>query len=260
MKHITSRDNPLFKQLKALAGSTQQRRKTGQSLLDGVHLADAYLAAGLTPLWCVVSERHAGMAEVDAILARLSGERVIVLADALFGQLSTVVNGIELVFVIETPVNALPAQIEEDCIILDAIQDNGNVGSILRSAAAAGIRLAILGNGCAFAWSPKTLRAAMGAHFNLRIVEHCAPEQIASRLVVPVYGTSSHAEHTLYDLPLRQPAAWVMGNEGSGVTEPWQALITRSVRIPQPGGQESLNVAAAAAVCLFEMVRQRQMA
>jgi TrmH family RNA methyltransferase len=257
VKHITSRDNPLFKQVKALASSTQQRRKASQSLLDGLHLAQAYLAAGKMPVWCVVSERHATLPEVDAVLARLPSQLVIVLADTLFGQLSTVVNGIDLLFVIETPTDTLPLTIDSDCVILDAIQDSGNVGSILRSAAAAGIRYAFLSKGCAFAWSPKTLRAAMGAHFNLTIVEHCTPEQVAGRLAVPVYGTSSHATHTLYELPLKQPAAWLMGNEGSGVTEAWQGLMTQAVRIPQPGGQESLNVAAAAAVCMFEMVRQR---
>ncbi|TMS58788.1 RNA methyltransferase [Imbroritus primus] len=257
MKHITSRDNPLFKQFKALAGSTQQRRKAGHSLLDGVHLAQAYLAAGKVPVWCVVSERHATRADVDAVLAQVPAQAVVVLSDALFGQLSTVVNGIDLLLVIDTPGGHLPARIDTDCVILDAIQDTGNVGSILRSAAAAGIRHAFLGTGCAFAWSPKTLRAAMGAHFNLNIVEHCTPEQLVQRLAVPVYGTSSHAQGTLYELPLQAPSAWLMGNEGSGVTEAWQPLMTQAVRIPQPGGQESLNVAAAAAVCLFEMVRQR---
>ncbi len=257
MKHITSRDNPLFKQLKALAGSTQQRRKAGHSLLDGIHLAQAYLSAGGNPVQCVVSERHAARPDVDAILARVQQAAVIVLSDPLFAQLSTIVNGIDLMLVIDTPNGHLPATVNEDCIILDAIQDSGNVGSILRSAAAAGVRHAFLTTGCAFAWSPKTLRASMGAHFGLNIVEHCTVEQLTQRLAVPVYGTSSHAADTLYDLPLAGPSGWIMGNEGSGVSEAWAALITRSIRIPQPGGQESLNVAAAAAVCLFEMVRQR---
>ncbi|MEM5276945.1 RNA methyltransferase [Cupriavidus taiwanensis] len=258
MKHVTSRDNALFKHLKALAGSTHQRRKAGQSLLDGVHLAQAYVAARGQPVTCVVSERHYDHAEVAPLLAQVDSERVVVLADALFTQISGVVNGIDLMLVIETPAGRLPARIEQDCIILDGVQDAGNVGSILRSAAAAGIRDAFLATGCAFAWSVKTLRAGMGANFHLNIVEHCTLEALAPRLAIPLLATSSHAESAVFDTDLRGPVAWVVGNEGAGVSEGWMAHVTRKVGIPQPGGMESLNVAAATAICLFEAVRQRR--
>lgn len=258
MKHVTSRDNALFKHLKALATSTHQRRKAGQSLLDGVHLAQAYVAALGQPVSCVVSERHYDHAEVAPLLAQIDSQRVVVLADALFVQVSGVANGIDLMLVIETPAGHLPARIEEDCIILDGLQDAGNVGSILRSAAAAGIRHAFLGTGCAFAWSIKTLRAGMGANFHLNIVEHCTIDMLAPRLAVPLLATSSHADAAVFDTDLRKPVAWIVGNEGAGVSAAWMERVARTVGIPQPGGLESLNVAAATAICLFEAVRQRR--
>lgn len=260
MKHVTSRDNALFKHLKALIGSTHQRRKAGQSVLDGVHLAQAYVAALGQPVSCVVGERHYDHAEVRPLLDQVEPERVVILADALFSQISNVANGIDLLFVIDTPAGHLPAQITTDCIILDGVQDAGNVGSILRSAAAAGIPHAFLTTGCAFAWSVKTLRAGMGANFHLNIVEHCTFDMLASRLAVPLLATSSHADATVFDTDLRQPVGWVVGNEGAGVSEEWMARVSRKVGIPQPGGLESLNVAAATAICLFESVRQRQAA
>jgi len=260
VKHVTSRDNALFKHLKALATSTHQRRKAGQSLLDGVHLAQAYVAALGQPVSCVVSERHYQHAEVAPLLAQIDSQRVVVLADALFVQVSGVANGIDLMLVIETPAGHLPSRIEEDCIILDGLQDAGNVGSILRSAAAAGIRHAFLGTGCAFAWSIKTLRAGMGANFHLNIVEHCTIDMLAPRLAVPVLATSSHADAAVFDTDLREPVAWIVGNEGAGVSAAWMERVARTVGIPQPGGLESLNVAAATAICLFEAVRQRRTA
>lgn len=258
MKHVSSRDNALFKHLKALVTSTHQRRKAGQSVLDGVHLADAYLGAMGQPVNCVVSERHLDHPEVAPLLRRVDSDHVVVLADALFGQITSVVNGIDLMFVIDTPAGHLPSHIDTDCIILDGVQDAGNVGSILRSAAAAGIRHAFLGTGCAFAWSTKTLRAGMGANFHLNIVEHCTLEMLAPRLAVPLLATSSHADADVYDTDLRGAVGWVVGNEGSGVSPAWMERVSRTVGIPQPGGMESLNVAAAAAVCLFEAVRQRR--
>ena len=258
MKHITSRDNALFKHLKALTGSTHQQRKAGQSVLDGVHLAQAYVAALGQPVQCVLGERHYDHPEVRALRESIDEARVIVLADALFSQVAAVANGIDLLLVIDTPGGHLPQTIDTDCVILDGVQDAGNVGSFLRSAAAAGIPHAFLTTGSASAWSVKTLRAGMGANFHLNIVEHCTLDMLASRLQVPLLATSSHADAAVFDTDLRAAVGWVVGNEGSGVSADWMARVSRTVTIPQPGGLESLNVAAATAVCLFEAVRQRR--
>lgn len=257
MKLISSKDNPFYKRLKQLAQSSAQRRKLGQTLLEGVHLADAYLGALGQPLVCVASETALENDEVAQIWSRVDSDRRVCLPHALFEPLSTLVNGVPLVFVVEMPTGHLPASQITDCVILDAVQDAGNVGSILRSAAAAGVRDVFCMSGTALAWSSKVLRAGMGAHFSLNIVEHCTPDSLAPRLSVPLLATSLQASTSLYEQDLRAPVAWVFGNEGAGVSPQWLERVRTPIRIPQPGGMESLNVAACAAICLFEAVRQR---
>lgn len=258
MKHLTSRDNPLYKRLKALSGSVQQQRKSGVMLLEGAHLALAFLEQGALPEHCIVSESALAHAEIHAIVAKIETQRVVVLPDALFGQISTVVNGVGILLLGAVPQPTVPERITGDCLILDGVQDAGNVGSILRSAAAANIRQVFCVTGTAFAWSPKVLRAGMGAHFLLDISEGMAAETLLQQLAIPVVITDSHGAAAVFDADLRGPMAWVFGNEGAGVSAIWRAAAAQRITIPQPGGGESLNVAAAAAVCLFEQVRQRR--
>ncbi len=144
-----------------------------------------------------------------------------------------------------------------DLLVLDQIQDPGNLGTILRSAAAAGVHNLHLSKGCVSAWSPKSLRAGMGAQFSLNICEQVSIDQLIPKTGFQVFSASSHAQNSIYDTDLRDPICWVFGNEGNGVSE--QILMeTVPLKIPQPGGQESLNVAVAASICMFEMCRQRQ--
>ena len=174
MKSISSRDNPLYKELKHLAGSSQARRKAGQTLLDGVHLCQSYLALRGAPPQCIVSEGALANPEAEQIVRQCDAGapwRCIVLPDALFKALSQVEHGVGLMFLIETPELAPPASVSKSAVLLDNLQDPGNVGSILRSAAAAGVKQVYCSSGTAFCWSPKVLRAAMGAHFVLDIFE-----------------------------------------------------------------------------------------
>jgi TrmH family RNA methyltransferase len=260
MKSITSRDNPFYKELKQLAASSQARRKAGQSLLDGVHLCQAWLDLRGAPLHCVVSEQALDNPEVRAIVERCEAKRVhvTVFPDALFGAISMVEHGVNLGFVIATPRPAPPAVLAESAVLLDGVQDPGNVGSILRSAGAAGIRQVYCGPGTAFCWSPKVLRAGMGAHFVLEIFENVDLAQLARDAQVPVLATSGYAAERLYDIDLRRPLAWVLGHEGQGVSGELLALATHRVAVPHAGKVESLNVAACAAVCFFEQLRQNQ--
>ncbi len=144
----------------------------------------------------------------------------------------------------------------EDCVILDRIQDPGNVGSILRSSAAAGVKHIFCLEGSAAVWSPKVLRAGMGAQFQLNIIEQLDVHNLISKLTLPVLVACAQADKNLFQANLRQPVAWVFGNEGQGVCRELMD-VAQHLAIPQPGGTESLNVAAAAAVCLFETLRQR---
>ena len=258
MKHLTSRDNPLYKRLKALSGSVQQQRKSAVMLLEGAHLASAFLEQGAVPEYCIVSDSALAHAEIGSIVSRLETQRVVVLPDALFGQISTVVNGVGILLLAPVPQPLLAESITGDCLILDGVQDAGNVGSILRSAAAANIRQVFCVSGTAFAWAPKVLRAGMGAHFLLQIHEGLDATVLREKLVAPIAITDSPGAGSLFDIDLRAPLAWVFGNEGAGVSGIWRDAAALRVTIPQPGGIESLNVAAAAAVCLFDQVRQRR--
>jgi TrmH family RNA methyltransferase len=258
VKAITSRDNPLYKHLKALAGSTHQQRKSGQALLEGFHLASAYLDVAGQPETCIVTEGALRHGEAQAIVGRIDERRIVTLPDALFGQLSNVVNGVGILLLVEKLAALLPEQVGETCVVLDGVQDAGNVGSILRSAAAAGVAHVFCAPGTAYAWSSKVLRSGMGAHFLLNIVEDVEAPALIERLAVPVAITDSHGAQAIYDCDLSGPLAWVFGNEGAGVSQFWRDAVTHRVTIPQPGGMESLNVAAAAAVCLFEQCRQQR--
>jgi TrmH family RNA methyltransferase len=260
VKAITSRDNPLYKRLKTLAGSTHQQRRSGHALLEGFHLASAYLDVAGQPETCIVTEGALRHEEAQAIVARIDAHRIVTLPDALFGQVSNVVHGVGMLLLVEKIDVPLPEQVSATCVVLDGVQDAGNVGSILRSAAAAGIAHVFCAPGTAYAWSSKVLRSAMGAHFLLQIHEDVDAAALIERLAVPVAITDSHGAQAIYDCDLSGPMAWVFGNEGAGVSQAWRDAVTHRVTIPQPGGMESLNVAAAAAICLFEQCRQQRSA
>jgi TrmH family RNA methyltransferase len=258
MKTVSSRDNPFYKELKALATSSQARRKAGRSLLDGVHLCQSWLDLKGLPAHCVVSEDALANPEVAGIVGRVEAERgpVTALPEGLFGAISQVEHGVNIVFVIDTPMPQAPAVLAESAVLLDGVQDPGNVGSILRSAGAAGIRQVWCSPGTAFCWSPKVLRAAMGAHFVLEIYENADLAALVRDAKVPVLATSGYAAECLYDVELAGPVAWVLGHEGQGVSDTLLNLASRRVAVPHAGQVESLNVAACAAVCFFEQLRQ----
>ena len=260
MKTVTSRDNPFYKGLKALAASSQARRKAGRTLLDGVHLCQSWLELRGAPLHCVVSEEALHNPEVADIVARCESlhAHVTALPDALFGAVSQVEHGVNLLFVVETPAPARPAAMHVSAVLLDGVQDPGNVGSILRSAGAAGITQVFCSPGTAFCWSPKVLRAAMGAHFVLEIFENVDLAALVDASNIPVLAMSGYATQALYDVDLRGPVAWLLGHEGQGVAAELMERATHQVVIPHAGQVESLNVAAAAAICFFEQLRQRR--
>ena len=260
MKLITSPYNTLYKELKLLATSSQVRRKMGKTLLDGIHLSEAYLQHYGVPELCVASESALTNAEAAALIAQCEekGVSCVAMPDAQYKVLSQVENGVGLLFMIAIPEFVPPAVLTESAVLLDNLQDPGNLGSILRSAAAAGIKQIYCSPGTALAWSPKVLRAGMGAHFLLEIFENVDLSVLISTAKCPVLATSSYAEKSIYDVSLTGATAWLFGHEGQGVEEKLLVQASQQVVIPHLGKMESLNVAAAAAVCFFEQVRQTQ--
>jgi RNA methyltransferase, TrmH family len=248
--HITSRDNPLLKELRKLSSEPTAYRKTGRVWLEGDHLCSAALTRGIKPVIAVFSESFIPLAGVfTASTAIKNIVKIVTISDKLWQDISGLESPAKMGFVVDLPssVQIIP---NVATVILDRVQDAGNVGSILRSAAAFGF---IALTGTAALWSPKVLRAGMGAHFGLQLVESASLDDL-SVLTVPLVVTSSHQGDFLQNLmqnkALPQPCAWVMGHEGQGIRAELLQQAKVSVRIGQPGGEESLNVAAAAAICL----------
>lgn len=252
-EQISSRSNPLLQRLRRLTQDPGGYRRTGSIWLEGEHLCEACLARGLRPAQALLSERGAADPTLRALASGVP--RVAIVTDALFSQLSGLESSGRIGFVLDAPAVA-PVQAGVASVVLDRLQDPGNVGSILRSAAALGIGQVIALKGTVALWSPKVLRAGMGAHFALRLIEGAALADLDA-LAVPMVATSSHAKRSIAEGGLPWPCAWVLGHEGQGVEATLLARCSQTRRIPQPGGEESLNVAAAAAVCFYESLRSR---
>jgi len=251
---ITSRSNPLLVRLRKLASDGATVRRSGTVLLEGEHLCEAWRARpGARVLHAVVSD-DAWLEPRLRRLAEAADETAIVPASTL-ASIATLESPPPIAFVVPLPP---AAEIDPDAptVVLDRIQDPGNVGSVLRSAASFGFTQAIALAGTAALWSPKVVRAGMGAHFALRLVDAAAAAALAT-LAVPLFGTSSHAARSLGDGALPWPCAWAFGHEGQGLADDVAARCESVFAIPQPGGGESLNVAAAAAVCMYDTVRRR---
>ncbi|UJP05214.1 MAG: RNA methyltransferase [Nitrosomonas sp.] len=255
MPIITSRNHPLIKQLIKLESSAAYRRKTGLTLLDGEHLLQAYLAEAGVPQLVIMTQSYA---EQNGYAPLAGGTcKTATVSDALFQLFSPVKTPAGILGLIAIP---KPGQLFGEkirySVLLEDIQDPGNLGSIIRSAAAAGVEDVYLSKHCADAWSPKTLRAAMGAHFLLRMHELCNLPQVAQEFPGTVIATALGASVSLYEAVLTGAVAFAFGNEGAGLSDDLLQTVAAVVAIPMPGKTESLNVAAAAAICLFEKVRQ----
>jgi TrmH family RNA methyltransferase len=252
VKAIRSRDNPLLVRLRKQLADPGAYRKFGELWLAGDHLCSAYVQRGGVPTQAVVSE----LAWAQPRLRELAQHAAIVavLPQPLMDGLGTLESPAPIGFVVPWPGGDAAPATGVASIVLDRLQDAGNVGTILRSASAFGFTQVIAMKGTAALWSQKVLRAGMGAHFALRLVEavDALPE-----LGVPLLASSSHAAQAIDRAALPWPCAWVLGHEGQGVSATIERRCAMTLRIPQPGGEESLNVGAAAAICLYESARQR---
>ena len=249
MNLITSRDNPLLKELRRLSQDTTAYRKLGKVWLEGDHLCRAALARGVKPEHAVFAESQWQTAPKEW---QTAAPRNTVVPDALFADISGLESPARMGFVIALP-DAADIQPNAPTVVLDRVQDAGNVGSILRSAAAFGFTQVVALKGTAALWSPKVLRAGMGAHFGLHLVDGVEADALDA-LAVPWLTTDVHQGEWLHVLAtkgqLPMPCAWILGHEGQGVAPDLAAKAQVAVRIAQPGGEESLNVAVAAAICL----------
>ncbi|MEZ5661584.1 MAG: RNA methyltransferase [Burkholderiaceae bacterium] len=264
---IESQANPRFRALLALVDSAHERRKRGRSVLEGHKLIESFVSragadddgAALHELY--VSESALGRGSIRLLLQR-AAIAPVVLDDRLLKRASRQATPDGTIAVIETPVPRLPERLRGDMVYLDGLQDPGNLGTILRSCAAAGIGTVLTSPDTAFCWSPKVLRAGMGAHFALMIHEGVTADELWRRLdpAQPVWATTApgaEASRALYEADLKGAGLWLFGAEGQGLGEELLVASVHRLSIPQVRAVESMNVAAAVAVCLFEQRRQR---
>lgn len=256
-KHIVSRDNPVFKHLKRLADNARERRAEGQTLLDGVHLIEAYMTAFGEPTMIIIPEGQSSV-EATGLIQALEHVSTMMLPTLMFAELTPVASATGILALVKTPQLSLP-DAPSFALMLEDIQDPGNLGSILRTAAAAGVEVVYLSTSCTDAFSPKALRGGQGAQFVLPIVERANLIAELENFNGNSYATTMQGE-SLYAQNLTQATAFVIGNEGAGLRKQTVAAASKSITIPmtesQFGTVESLNAGAAAAVCLFERKRQ----
>ena len=258
---ISSTDNPIYRRLKQLATSPRACRDAHRTLIEGVHLLQAALDARAT-IHTLVLRGAEQSAEALALVARAEAQskaKFIELTPALYDAISPVEHGAGVLAEIEFETPPWPKQIVADAIYLDNVQDPGNVGTLLRTAAAAGVRHAIAGAGCAFFWSPKVMRAAMGAHFVLDLHEQITPQALRDAFAGEILAADATDGEDLFAAQWGGDATvWLLGGEGQGLTEEALRAANRRLRIPIDSAVQSLNVGAAAAVCLFEQKRRRE--
>jgi len=256
-KHIVSRDNPVFKQLKRLADNARERRAEGKTLLDGVHLIEAYIDSFGEPELVIIPEGQSSV-EATGLIQALVDVPTIMLPTLMFSELTPVVSATGILALAKIP--QLPSvEAPQFALMLEGIQDPGNLGSMLRTAAAAGVQVVYMSTSCTDAWSPKALRGGQGAQFLLPMVERADLMVELQQFSGNSYATTMDGE-SVFDQDLTQPTAFVIGNEGGGLRQPTIAACSKNITIPMAktklGTVESLNAGAATAVCLFERMRQ----
>ncbi len=257
MPRITSRDNPRLKAAAQLIASSRARRKAARCVLEGEHIVAAFCRRHGAPETLIIAETALDRPAVAALRAGVPAAQTLVVTDAAWPEFAQLPAAVGALAVVATPKPRFE-RAADFCLLLEDVQDPGNVGSILRSAAAAGVAQVFLSPQCAFAWSPKVLRAGQGAHFHLEIYEDVDLPAWARSYRGRTIATIPTGAAALYGTDLTGPVGLAIGNEGSGLSLALRQAASHAASIPMPGGFESLNAAAAAAICLFECVRQRR--
>ena len=264
---IESAQNDRLKAAVKLLSSTHTLRQSGLAAAEGLHLAKTLLhlpGVNIESIWIPQSllnkPEWLTMSALSDVLEH--GEvRCMLLSDALYSKLSKLKTPTGPMIFFE-PVNAdSDINLDRDIALLDGIQDPGNVGTLLRTCAAAGLYQVALSDHSAWVWSDKVLRAGMGAQFSLQLYseQDLLSSLSACKSNMPIRVTNLHPKSVdLFDVDLKPPGVWVFGSEGQGVSQAWLDRASEHIRIPQSENIESLNVASSSAVCLFEQLRQRR--
>lgn len=261
--HVSSLNNPWIKEYVKLQKSRRHRQKTAAIALEGPNLVLEALKAGLVPRALFFSAEYLEREIKNWPLSLLSGVKQLILPPAFFDKIALTENPRPVAAIINYPA-VVPGFIEpgSSClaVVLDRVRDPGNMGSIIRTAAAAGVDRLFYTTGCVDPFNPKVLRSSAGNIFHLQLE--------AVREIVPlienlkkkgfqVISTSADARESHWLAAYRFPAVLIVGNETEGVAKDLLALSDITVAVPLCGAVESLNVSAAFAVVLYEIIRNR---
>jgi TrmH family RNA methyltransferase len=246
---IRSRDNERVKRWAKLSHDARFRKKERRALIEGPHLVCALLERGMKPLCVMVSEGAAQDAEIQELLGRTRLEPVE-LARNIFNSIVDTETPQGIAAEIEIP--AAREMQKGGCVFLEGIQDAGNVGAIIRSAAAFGVASVVLDAHCADPWSPKVLRAGMGGHFALAVRTLTSLEKELETFSGKLLCTAAKDGVSLNEADLSGRLGWVFGSEGKGVSATARQNADQMITIPIAPTTESLNVAASAAICFYE--------
>lgn len=256
MNLITSVSNNKIKQIVKLAHSRAYRYELGLAVIYGRHLIEESIKYDLLDSVFISQAKNEDYAD---ILQNISDNNIYSVNDDVLSKINISDSATDIIGLIRIKSGKISdAVYENDCVILDNIQDPGNLGTILRSCAACGINNIILSKSCVDQYNIKVLRASQGIQFELNIIISADIAKFIDSYKYEVIATMPNAKESIYTHELYRPCAWLFGNEGNGISSPLLSCVTHQLSIPMPGIAESLNVAMASTICLFEMLRQRQ--
>ncbi len=257
---ITSVSNPRIKQLRSLLANRKDRRRERLFVIEGVRLVEEALRAGARIVTLVYDPEHLRASERgQALLEQVRDVRgAYVATPEVIAAVSDTVTPQGIVAAVGWP--ELEARRGGIQLVLDAVQDPGNVGTLLRSAEATGVTEVFCTSGTADVYSPKVVRAAMGAHFRLPLRQDLHWDELGDLLgpADNIYVADTEGRMPYYAADWRQPSVLVIGNEANGASDEARAHATKSIMIPMADEVESLNAAVAGSVILFEAARQRR--
>jgi len=247
--------NTLIKKIVKLGQNSQYREEEGLAVIYGTHLVTEALSYGI--LHTLVVEINSVLHH-QALISRLNANNVYVVTKDLMRKINLLATPTTIVGLVQiVPARLKSTLYTEDCLVLENIQDPGNLGTILRTALAAGVKNILLSPDSVDVYNVKVLRASQGIQFGLNILPKVDILDFINKYQGRIIATTLNTEKNIYGLDLTQPIAWIFGNEGHGLSRLLLNKVKTRVKIPLVGEVESLNLAMAATVCLFEMVRQR---
>lgn len=256
MNLITSISNNKIKQIIKLAASKAYRSELKLAVVYGSHLIEEAIKNNL--LYSVFIHQNK-MLDYLPRLKKVSADNIYLISDEVKNKINISDSDADIIGLIQIKTMNISENIyQEDCIIIDSIQDPGNLGTIMRCAVACGVKNIILSKACVDPYNLKVLRASQGIQFKLNIFSSVDLLQFIVKYKHTVIATLPGAKDSIYEYNLRMPCAWLFGNEGMGISKQLIDNIECQLAIPMQGDSESINVAMAATVCLFEMMRQRK--